>query len=86
MRCKNFIREEENMREVDTAMLRYYMEKSGLKTIESLSNTSGINRNTLSGVLSGKIFPSSDVMSRLITALDIPVEEAGSIFFKVKLA
>lgn len=74
------------MRQVDTAKLRYYMEKSGYKTISALTTASGVNRNTLSDIMSGKSLPSSHVMNRLIVSLNIPVEEAGAIFFSEKLA
>lgn len=52
-----------------------------LDKISDLSKASGVNRNTLSMILSGKSQPSSDVMYKLITALQIPPEEAGHIFF-----
>ena len=74
------------MREVDTANLRFYMEKAGFRTIGDLSSASGINRNTLAGVINGKILPSSNIMSKLIETLQIPIAEAGPIFFSEKLA
>jgi len=74
------------MHEVDTAALRYYMELSGIRTILELSSKTNINRNTLSGVLKGEIYPSSDVMTRIVGALNIPPDRAGQIFFKQKLA
>ena len=74
------------MRIVDTAKLRYYMDKAGCKSVTDLEKASGVNRNTLAGVLNGKVLPSSDVMDRIITGINIPVEEAGGIFFAEKLA
>ena len=74
------------MHEVDTAALRWYMDKAGIRTILDLSDATGINRNTLSGVLKGTVYPSSDVMGRMVSALGIPPEKAGAIFFSQKLA
>ena len=74
------------MRIVDTAKLRYYMDKAGYKTVTDLERASGVNRNTLSGVLNGRVLPSSDVMDKLIESIDIPISEAGGIFFAEKLA
>ncbi len=74
------------MRRVDTAKLRYYMDKAGCKSVADLEKASGVNRNTLAGVLNGKVLPSSDVMDRLIEGIDIPIDEAGGIFFAEKLA
>lgn len=74
------------MRIVDTAKIRYYMDKAGCKNVADLERVSGVNRNTLSGVLNGKVLPSSDVMDRIITGINIPLNEAGGIFFAEKLA
>ena len=73
------------MRKVDTARLRYYMDKAGCRSVTDLEKASGVNRNTLSGMLSGKVLPSSDVMDRIITAINIPIAEAGGIFFAENL-
>ena len=61
------------------------MAQRDVRTITALSNRSGINKNTLSKVLNGKTQPSSLTMERLITALDIPAEKAGAIFFWLTL-
>ena len=74
------------MRKVDTAKIRYYMDKAGCRSIADFERISGVNRNTLAGVLNGKVLPSSDVMDRIITSINIPVDEAGGIFFAEKLA
>lgn len=74
------------MRTVDTAKLRYYMEKSSVKTAGSLAEKSGVNRNTIQGVLNGSVLPSSEVMDKIIMSLSIPLSEAGGIFFAEKLA
>lgn len=56
-----------------------------LDRISDLSKASGVNRNTLGMILNGKAQPSSDVMYKLISALQIPPEEAGCIFFSSNL-
>jgi transcriptional regulator with XRE-family HTH domain len=57
-----------------------------IKTIEQLSELTGVNRNTLSDIINGKIFPSSMVMSKLASCLKLTSEDAGRIFFTPKLA
>lgn len=74
------------MYEVDTIAIRKLMIDKGYLTIDSLSDASGINRNTLSEVINGKSYPSSMVMAKLGATLDIESAEMGSIFFKPKLA
>ncbi|MBE5966982.1 MAG: helix-turn-helix transcriptional regulator [Lachnospiraceae bacterium] len=56
-----------------------------ISTITELSAKSGVNRNTLSQVLSGEIQPSSDVMDKLVSVLKIEPERAGHIFFSLDL-
>ena len=74
------------MYEVDTKELRIAMIKAGIDTIDGLAKASGINRNTISGVLNGTLYPSSNVMVALVDALNLPSSQAGNIFFKEKLA
>lgn len=70
------------MRNVDTAMLRYYMEKAGCKYIQDLEKKSGVNRITLAGVVNNRIQPSADVIDRIMIGLNIPTTEIGNIFFQ----
>ena len=56
-----------------------------IKTIKELAEKTGINRNTLSNILNGKVQPSSDVMENLVFSLEIPPEKAGRIFFSLIL-
>lgn len=56
-----------------------------IRNITELSKRSGVNRNTLSDVISGKAKPSSHVMEALIETLDLSPDEAGQIFFKREL-
>ena len=51
------------------------------KTRSSLADSMGVNRNTVSRILDGKIQPSADVMYAFVVALSIPPSEAGEIFF-----
>lgn len=69
----------------DTTALRKLMIDHEIKTVNELSERSGVNRNTLAQVLNGKLQPSSDVMSRLIFVLNIEPARAGEIFFKSNL-
>lgn len=72
-------------RATDTIAIKKLMIEKGYRTINSLAVQSGINRTTLGKVLDGKIQPSSDVMFKLVEALDIPAAEAGQIFFAIVL-
>ena len=74
------------MYEVDTKELRIAMINADISTIEALATATGINRNTLSSVINGDSYPSSNVMCALVNALNLPGDKAGSIFFKKKLA
>lgn len=70
---------------VDTIRLKKLMIDNDINTIGELSHKSGVSRNTLSGVISGKVKPSTKVMESLICSLDIESSEAGNIFFVKKL-
>jgi hypothetical protein len=72
--------------EVDIIELKKLMIEKGYSTIGDLSDASGVDRNTTSEVINGKKYPSSMVMSKLGTALEMNSGQMGSIFFKVKLA
>ncbi len=74
------------MYKVDTKALQKAMIDADIKTIEQLSELTGVNRNTLSDIINGKIFPSSMVMSKLASCLKLTSEDAGRIFFTPKLA
>lgn len=70
---------------VDTTELKKIMIDKGLEKIIDLSDASGVDRNTLSKVLSGDMKPSTTVIEKLMYALDIVPEKAGLIFFKPNL-
>lgn len=74
------------MYKVDTKALQKAMIDLDIKTIEQLSEITGVNRNTLSDIINGKTFPSSMVMTKLAHCLHLTGEEAGRIFFTPKLA
>ena len=74
------------MYKVDTKQLQKAMMDADIKTIEQLSELTGVNRNTLSDIINGKIFPSSMVMSKLAYCLNLTSEDAGRIFFFFYLA
>lgn len=70
---------------VDTILLRKIMIDAGLTTITSLSKKSGISKNTLYSIFKGKKNPSTYIMVKLISALNISPECAGNIFFNNNL-
>lgn len=69
----------------NTIELRKIMLERGFLTVNSLSTTSGICRNTLGKVLKGNLQPSSDTMYRLVETLSIAPQRAGEIFFNMDL-
>lgn len=69
----------------DVIALKKKMVDRNIITLTDLSKTSGVDRNTLSRVFSGKAQPSAAVMHKLVSALQIPAEEAGKIFFSSDL-
>lgn len=71
---------------VDTHQLRIAMINADLNTITDLSNASGVNRNTLGGILDGSVRPSSSVIERIASALALDGKDIGTIFFSQKLA
>lgn len=69
----------------DNVELRKMMTEKEIMTTKELAEKSGINRNTLAMVLKGRQQPSSEVMEKLVIALDIEPEKAGTIFFSQSL-
>ena len=69
----------------DYIEIKKIMAEKEIKTIKELAENTGINRNTLSNILNGKVQPSSDVMEKLVFSLEIPPEKAGRIFFSLIL-
>ena len=63
----------------DYIEIKKIMAEKEIKTIKELAEKTGINRNTLSNILNGKVQPSSDVMEKLVFSLEIPPERA--VFF-----
>lgn len=66
---------------VDTIALRKLMVDNGINTISELADKAELSRDTVSGVLRGKIRPSTNVMDKFIIALNIDTCDAGDIFF-----
>lgn len=69
----------------DTVALRKLMIDNGIITITELADRSGVSRNTVSGVLSGELQPSADVMFKIASALCMEPQVAGSVFFAINL-
>lgn len=70
---------------VDVVELKKIMVEQNLEKIIDLSSVSTVDRNTLSKVLNGDIKPSTTVIEKLMSALNIPPSRAGVIFFSLDL-
>ena len=75
--CKEF--------KTDVISLKKQMIEKNLSKITELSEASGVDRNTLSKVLNEEMQPSSNVMYKLVKALELTPEKAGKIFFDKNL-
>lgn len=73
--------EREQKYRVDVVELKKIMVEQNLDKIVDLSAASTVDRNTLSKVISGDIKPSTTVIEKLMSALHIQPERAGTIFF-----
>lgn len=71
---------------VDAHELRKAMIDSNYNTVVSLADASGVDRNTISAILSGRTKPSAVVIEKLAKALSLDSEGIGRIFFSKKLA
>ena len=71
---------------VDTAELKKAMINAGINTAVELSERSGVNRDTVGGILNGDIRPSSAVIEKIARALSLDGNDIGRIFFKPQLA
>ena len=69
----------------DVVELKKAMAEEGINSNVELSRRSGIDRNTLGDILNKKKKPSTDVMYKLVSALNLTAERAGVIFFKPDL-
>lgn len=72
--------------QINTQELRIEMVRHDIKSISQLSALSGIDRNTISGILHNKIRPSTQTMEKLISVFGWTGARAGEIFFADKLA
>ena len=70
---------------IDIKELKKAMIDAELDNITKLAEKSGVDRNTISFLLNGKTLPTSEVMRKIATALDLPSERAGRIFFAKEL-
>ena len=68
-------------KKTDALALEKIMLEQGFSTIESLSIKTDINCEMLNQIMQGEIQPSTEIMDKLIETLNIPLMEAGSIFF-----
>lgn len=65
---------------VDTRELQKLMIDKNVKSIIDLAKLTGINRNTLAGVVTGREYPSSTTMCKIVDVLDIEPSNIGKIF------
>lgn len=56
-------------------------ERKGIRSVEELSERSGVDRDVLLPILEGRSLPSFDIMLKLASALELSPELAGRIFF-----
>ena len=66
---------------VDTIALKKLLIEQGFDTISEFAVKAGVSRDTASGVVNGRIRPSTAVMEKFMVALDMKPCEAGVIFF-----
>jgi transcriptional regulator with XRE-family HTH domain len=69
----------------DIKAIKKLMIEKDISTIAELSEKIGVSRNTVSKVLNGSVQPSAEIMDKLVSALDIKPEVAGTIFFSQNL-
>lgn len=69
----------------DIVELKKAVVEEKINTNTELATRSGVDRNTIGAVMSGKKKPSADVMYKLAGALNLTPEQAGRIFFKPNL-
>lgn len=71
---------------VDTIALKKKMLDEGITTNLMLARESGVDRNTIGAIVSGKVKPSVAAIEKIAVALDMSGADIGDIFFKQKLA
>ena len=64
----------------DVVELKKAMAEEGINSNVELSRRSGVDRNTLRDILNKKKKPSTDVMYKLVSTLNLTAERAGVIF------
>lgn len=69
----------------DTIALKKLMIDCGLTSNTALAEASGVDRNTVGKIVSGKAQPSADVMDKLAQALNMEPATAGAVFFAPNL-
>ncbi|MDR3259131.1 MAG: helix-turn-helix transcriptional regulator [Fusobacteriaceae bacterium] len=70
----------------DIKELKKVLIEKDLLTLQKLAEISKIHISVLSDVLNGKRQPTSIVIDKLVLTLDLSPEQAGRIFFSIKLA
>jgi transcriptional regulator with XRE-family HTH domain len=71
---------------VNTIELRKAMIEKNITTIEGLAKEAGVDRNTIGGILNGKTKPTSTIIEKIASALDLDGPDIGRIFFSRNLA
>lgn len=70
---------------VDTITLKKKMIECHLEKYIDLAEKAGVDRNTISNIMTHASRPSTTVMEKLAIALEMTPEEAGKIFFAKNL-
>jgi len=74
------------MYEVDCKELKKLMIDHDIATTAAFAKVTGVNRDTLSKILDGKLFPTYHVIAGIAKAMKMDSQQIGSIFFKTKVA
>lgn len=73
------------MYSVNIKELRKAMIDADLDTADKLAKASGVNRNTIGDVISGRAVPSTDVIMKVAQTLGFTSERLGTVFFDTQL-
>lgn len=71
---------------VDTIEFKKKMIEAGFDSFSALADTAGLSRDTVSAIANGKRRPSTNVMDKLIVAMNMTFAEAGTIFLSQSYA
>lgn len=70
---------------VDTKALKKAMIDADIESIIDFSEKAHLDRNTVSDVVNGRIYPSSGVIKKMAATLNLASDMCGNIFFAQEL-